>query len=132
MLATDLTAVSEPAHAQATALAASLGARLIIVNVIDPSDVSAESRRSRVDQLRAERERPLLAAVSDARGRGVEAAYILWTGDPGRSIVSAAEAEKADLVVVGTRALDAAGRFLLGSVSDWVVYHARCPVLVAR
>ena len=38
----------------------------------------------------------------------------------------------ADLVIVGTRGLDRAGRFLLGSVSDYVVYHSGCPVMVAR
>ena len=67
-----------------------------------------------------------------ARQRGVEAAFLLWTGEPGHSIVAAAEAEGADLIIVGTRGLDRAGRFLLGSVSDYVVYHSSVPVLVAR
>jgi len=44
----------------------------------------------------------------------------------------AAEAESADLIVVGSRALDPAGRFLLGSVSDYVVNNSTCPVLIAR
>jgi nucleotide-binding universal stress UspA family protein len=34
--------------------------------------------------------------------------------------------------VVGTRGLARAGRWLLGSVSDHVVHHASCPVLVVR
>jgi nucleotide-binding universal stress UspA family protein len=46
--------------------------------------------------------------------------------------VAAAEAESADLIVVGTRALDRAGKFLLGSVSDHVVNHSTCPVVIAR
>jgi nucleotide-binding universal stress UspA family protein len=46
--------------------------------------------------------------------------------------VAAAEAERADLIVVGTRALDRAGRFLLGSVSDYVVNNSTCPVMIAR
>ncbi len=75
---------------------------------------------------------PRLEIVGTARSRGVEATFLLWTGEPGKSIVAAVEAEGADMVVVGTRAMDRAGRFLLGSVSDYVVYHAACPVLVAR
>ena len=63
---------------------------------------------------------------------GIDAAFLLWTGEPGQGIVAAAEAEAADLIVVGTRGLDRAGRFLLGSVSDYVVYHSLCPVLVAH
>jgi len=135
LLATDLTPVSDRATSQAIDLAASLGARLLVVNVIDLGErgrVSPLSAGPRVDQQRAERERPLLAIVEEARARGVEAAFLLWTGEPGHSIVAAAEAEGADMVIVGTRGLDRAGRFLLGSVSDYVVYHSGCPVLVAR
>ncbi len=51
---------------------------------------------------------------------------------PGGSIAAAAEAEGADLVVVGTRGRSGAGRMFLGSVSDHVVRHAGCPVLVVR
>jgi nucleotide-binding universal stress UspA family protein len=131
LLATDLTPVSDDATRQAIDLAATLGARLLVVNVIDAAPRQV-SRQARVDQLRAEREPSLLEVVGRARERGVEATFLLWSGEPGRSIVAAAAAEKADLIVVGTRGLDRAGRFLLGSVSDHVVYHADCPVLVAR
>ena len=62
----------------------------------------------------------------------MEATFLVWTGDPGQSIVSAAEAEKADLVIVGTRALHRAGRLLLGSVSEYVVNRSPCPVLICR
>jgi len=132
LLATDLGPVSEQAAAQAIELAASLGARLLVVNVVDPTGQPVDGRARRVDQQRAEREPSLHELVGKARLRGVETTYLLWTGEPGRSIVAAAEAEGADLIVVGTRSLDRAGRFLLGSVSDYVVYHAGCPVLVAR
>ena len=73
-----------------------------------------------------------MAIVETARSAGVGATFLVWTGEPGQSIVAAAEAERADLVVVGTRALDRVGRFLLGSVSDYVVNRSRCPVLIAR
>lgn len=131
LLATDLTPVSDDATRQAIELAATLTARLLIVNVIDPAHRPV-GRQARIDQLRAEREPALIEVVERARQRGVEATFLLWTGEPGRSIVAAAAAESADLIVVGTRGLDRAGRFLLGSVSDHVVYHAPCPVLVAR
>ena len=135
LLATDLTAASEAATRQAISMAASLGARLLVVNVIDLGEggqVSPLSSLARVDQQRAVREGPLLQIVDRARTRGVDAAFLLWTGEPGQGVVAAAEAEGADLVIVGTRGLDRAGRFLLGSVSDYVVYHSACPVMVAR
>jgi nucleotide-binding universal stress UspA family protein len=135
LLATDLSPVSDLATDQAIELAASLGARLLVVNVIDFGErghASPLNLTARVDLQRAEREGPLLAIVERARSRGVEAAFLLWTGQAGEGIVAAASAEAADLVIVGTRGLDRAGRFLLGSVSDHVVYHATCPVMVAR
>lgn len=132
LLATDLMPVSEAATTQAIDLAASTGARLLVVNVIDPDSSDGGPRHGRLDQLRAGREPHLLDIVSRARNRRVEAAFLLWTGEAGRSIAAAAEAEGADLVIVGTRGLDLAGRFQLGSVSDYVVHHSGCPVLVAR
>ena len=137
LLATDLSPVSQDATIEAVELCRALSASLLVLNVIDAGQgfgikFRPSTPRSRLDQLRAEREQKLLGIVEQARGVGVHATFLVWTGEPGQSIVSAAEAENADLVVVGTRALDRAGRFLLGSVSDYVVNHSTCPVLIAR
>jgi nucleotide-binding universal stress UspA family protein len=58
--------------------------------------------------------------------------FLIWEGDPGESIVEAARAEHADLIVVGSHGRGGVGRFLIGSVSDHVVRHAPCPVMVVR
>ena len=47
-------------------------------------------------------------------------------------IVDEAEREHADLIVLGTRGLNTAKRWLMGSVSSPVVQHAPCNVLVVR
>ena len=137
LLATDLSAVSAEAADEAMGLCSAVRARLVVVNVIDQRQGFGRSllptaRAMRADQVRAERERRLLEVVGQARVSGIDASFLVWSGEPGQSIVAAAEAEDADLVVVGTRALDRAGRFLLGSVSDYVVNHSPCPVLIAR
>jgi nucleotide-binding universal stress UspA family protein len=51
---------------------------------------------------------------------------------PSDGIVRVAEETGADLVVVGSRGLGGIKRALMGSVSDSVVRHAHCPVLVVR
>ena len=53
-------------------------------------------------------------------------------GVPARAIVEAAEDWGADLVVVGSHGYGFWGRLALGSVSDAVVHHAPCSVLVVR
>jgi nucleotide-binding universal stress UspA family protein len=132
LLATDLLASSREATDRAVDLASRLAARLVIVNVLEKRRLAGGGSHERVDQARAERETHLVHVVRDARAAGVNAEFLVWQGDPGGSIAAAAEAEGADLVVVGTRGRSGAGRMLLGSVSDHVVRHAACPVLVVR
>jgi nucleotide-binding universal stress UspA family protein len=132
LLATDLTAASREATDRAIDLARRLGARLLIVNVLDKRRLVGGGSHERVDQARVEREAHLSKVVRDARTAGVTAEFLVWDGDPGGSIAAAAEAEQADLIVVGTRGRSGAERMFLGSVSDHVVRHAGCPVLVVR
>jgi nucleotide-binding universal stress UspA family protein len=53
-------------------------------------------------------------------------------GDARNVILRAAEAWRADLIVLGARGLGAVAGALLGSVSIGVARHARCPVLVVK
>jgi nucleotide-binding universal stress UspA family protein len=53
-------------------------------------------------------------------------------GAPARVIVDEAMDWKADLIVVGSHGRGFWGRLTLGSVSDAVIHHAPCSVLVAR
>jgi nucleotide-binding universal stress UspA family protein len=134
LLATDLTRASEVATDWAFALAERDGADLLVVSVIDPHELRQESQRSglRWDQVRDRRQAAAQELVVRGRPTGTKVSVLVWTGDPGESIVSAAEAEAADLIVVGTHGRGTIGRLLLGSVSEHVVRHAPCPVLVAR
>ena len=53
-------------------------------------------------------------------------------GRPYAEIVQLAEEQDAGIVVVGSTGQGGVRRALLGSVSESVVRHARCPVLVVR
>jgi nucleotide-binding universal stress UspA family protein len=66
------------------------------------------------------------------REAGLEARLLLREGDPAYEIIKAAETEGYDLIVVGHRGLSPIQAFLLGSVSNRVVSHAPCSVLVVR
>jgi len=48
------------------------------------------------------------------------------------AIIQFAKEEGIDLIVMGTKGKTAIRRFLLGSVTESVVHHAHCPVLVVR
>ena len=134
LLATDLTPSSAAATDEAFALAQGLGAALLVVSVIDPRALRLPGGRwaERVDQVRARREAAAEHLVERGRGLGVPVQCLVWVGEPGESIVEAADAEDADLILVGSHGRGGVGRVLLGSVSDFVVRHANCPVLVVR
>jgi nucleotide-binding universal stress UspA family protein len=53
-------------------------------------------------------------------------------GTPGQMIVETADDWKPDFIVVGSHGRGFWARSLLGSVSDAVVHHAQCSVLVVR
>jgi nucleotide-binding universal stress UspA family protein len=53
-------------------------------------------------------------------------------GTAAEEIVSAANDPEVGLVVVGARGLGPVKRLLLGSVSEQVVHHAECPILIVR
>ena len=86
---------------------------------VDPADAEARTK-----------------ALAEAReyleGRGIKGVFVEGHGNPADVIVQEAEESGADLIVVGTRGLNAARRLVMGSVSTNVVHHAPCDVLVVR
>jgi nucleotide-binding universal stress UspA family protein len=133
LLATDMTTASAGATDQALELAHDLHASLLAVSVIDVEDGARSGRRlPRMDQRRAAREDAAQALVLRGRRQGVGVSFLVWEGEPGPAIVEAAVSEEADLVVVGTHGRGSLGRLLIGSVSEYVVRNAPCPVLVVR
>ena len=66
-----------------------------------------------------------------AQGGSVAQAH-LRIGSPAREVVELAEEIDAGLIVMGSRGLGGMKRTLMGSVSESVIRHAHCPVLVVR
>ncbi len=133
LLGTDLSAASDLATDWAFDLAERERTELLVVSVIDPAELRRVGRPGlRVDQARELREDKAVELVTRGRRLGVDVRFLVWTGEPGPSLVEAAEAEGAGLIVVGSHGRGALGRLFLGSVSEYVVRHAPCPVLVVR
>jgi nucleotide-binding universal stress UspA family protein len=87
-----------------------------------------------IERQAEQRGREMLdAEVQRVRSAGGTVAQAhLMTGDAAREIVHLAEDIEAGLVVMGSRGRGGIRRTLMGSVSDSVVRHAHCPVLVVR
>lgn len=63
---------------------------------------------------------------------GVKISSDVLFGSPDSRIVETAEEMSADLIVLGSHGYKRWERLLLGSVSDSVVHHAHCSVLIVR
>lgn len=74
-----------------------------------------------------------LRDVAEQFRQGSYEAKIQWRyGDPPLGILESAREHEVQLIVVGARGLKGIKRFLLGSVSQKVVMHASCSVLIVR
>jgi nucleotide-binding universal stress UspA family protein len=72
------------------------------------------------------------SAVGVLRDHGWQAEGVSLEGDPKTQITDFAKEWGADLVVVGSCDLPAVERFFVGSVSQSVVKHSPCSVLVEK
>jgi nucleotide-binding universal stress UspA family protein len=112
---------SEPAVAAASfaiSLAGAERARLTLACAIETPG----------DKSRAE---ALLQRVADsASSQYVEAATLVLEGEPVAELLGAAEAQRADAIVVGTHARRGLELFFLGSVAAGIVRGGRLPAIV--
>jgi nucleotide-binding universal stress UspA family protein len=67
-----------------------------------------------------------------AMRHGVQADYEYAVGEPGKLICQLAKEHGVDLIIVGRRGRRGMSEMLLGSVSNYVVHHAPCQVLVVQ
>ena len=74
----------------------------------------------------------LLAELMHESPREIKAKTQVEIGTPAEVIVETAEDGHFDLVVMGSRGFVAIKSLLMGSVSQYVLQHAHCPVLVVR
>ena len=132
MVAVDGSQQSNWAVQVAASLAPPLGARVVVVHVMDlnaygasevaigEADLLAELRR-RADEVFAG------ALAQFPQGAAVQ--RLLREGDPGKEIVASAAEWEADLLVMGTHGRGLLATFLLGSTAETVIRGAHCPVL---
>lgn len=117
------------------------GNQLILVHSAEPPMMSTSQAvmlsQSVWDQmLESEKEKvkELEAKYADKmRANGMTGKIkAIFSNKPGEVIADVAREEKACMIVMGTRGLGTLRRTIMGSVSDYVVHHSHCPVVVCR
>jgi nucleotide-binding universal stress UspA family protein len=139
LLATDGSRDAELARTTAVDMATSTDSELHVVTVA-PGYPSVDVNIPQVvEQLHTQAEKVLQEQVEKIEQAGGKVAQKhLKIADPmgerhrAQQIVRVAEEIGAGLIVIGSRGRGGVRRALMGSVSDSVVRHAHCPVLVVR
>lgn len=137
LLAVDGSEGSRKAARFAADLASATRAKLFLLTVLERPTVvpfgplESYAIGTHESQAQVEAARAMMDEIAAGLPPG-EVEKIVEFGVPAEVIAQQAEKLDVDLVVVGSHGHTAAGRFLLGSVSDRVVHHAPRPVTVVR
>ena len=139
-VAIDFSPNSDEALRQAHDRALSTGAQLAVCHIV-PNELRSNllfPDISRIAALNFPLEMKQIAEAAAARVAEItgrtegEFELIVDDGTPQALILNRAEEWLADLVIVGSHGQTSAADALLGSVTDSVIRHAHCPVLIVR
>ena len=103
------------------------GARLVVVNSHRGGhDFDGEAARTAEAELDRVRER------LEAAGIEHDLRQLVRGFEPAEDLISIAEANQADLIVIGLRRRSPVGKLILGSNAQRILLDAKCPVLAVK
>jgi len=137
---TDFSDASEPAMRRAATMASDAGAELHLVHVMNPSAfIPPQMVVEFPDTAIAEVEKDVGARLEALRARLLDAlppekvvCAVLSHPNAASAITEYAEEHGIDTIVIGSHGRTGLERWLIGSVAEKVVRHARCDVFVIR
>jgi len=107
-----------------------------VFEVLEPMDISISPEFSQELESSAHEKAQEFAEQAAAQIRerfpNIDLTAQVSMGTPDRLLIEAAKQWQADLIVIGSHGRGFWGRMLLGSITDSLVHHAPCSVLVVR
>ena len=138
LIPTDGSNPSKPSVEMALNLAEAHDATLHVLYIVDqPTSVSGMGEGfsgldDLLDALEERGQQATKAVVEQARERDIETTAAVRRGNPPDDILSYAEDNDIDVIVMGTHGRTGVKRALLGSVTENVVRHSEIPVLTVH
>jgi nucleotide-binding universal stress UspA family protein len=136
---TDFSENAEASLAYAEEIASRFDADLILVHVL--LDIpffyssflgDSSAYLEALEKAREEASGELESIARNLRNKGIAARIMLLEGSPYSEIISFAENQGADLIVMSTRGPKGLERIIIGSTAEKVVRNAPCPVLTVH
>lgn len=131
LYATDFSPGAEKAGVCVTALARHYGSKVQLVHVVDLSaGFETPDAGICIDIFRRSGEENLAKAKAQLAALGIKVEATLREGlDTAKEVLQAADERSVDLIVSGTRGPTGLSRLAPGSVPEYLIHHANCPVL---
>jgi nucleotide-binding universal stress UspA family protein len=124
---------AEKALELALAVAFGMGSKVTILAVAQlPEPFVAVELQAALDDAHDHYDRRLQKIAVSAAENGIPVETAIVVGHPAEQIIRHAEKEHSDLIVVGRRGRSTIQKLVMGSVSERVMQHAPCPVMVTR
>jgi nucleotide-binding universal stress UspA family protein len=147
LVAVDLSTNNEKIVSEAILVAKAIGAKLMLIHVLSededshpPYPLITEMGYYPLNNIIFEDyetyEKKGLALLRSytnrATAEGLETEFTQTVGNPGKMICDMAQNWEADLIVIGRRGHSGWNELVLGSVSNYVLHHARCSVFIVQ
>ncbi|NDJ16112.1 universal stress protein [Myxacorys almedinensis] len=145
LVAIDRSSESRSVFEAALAMAKASHASLMVLHVLSPFDetyptdpyigVPTIATQVYLDRWKEQEQigiEILRSLQTEATYAGVPTEFTQNLGEPGRTICALAKTWNADLILIGRRGLNGLSELFLGSVSNYVVHHAPCSVLIVQ
>jgi len=152
LVAMDFSGIGKYVFDEALSLAKALKANLMLVHVLSAeeegspsmsmfssfgyypvvSNATQEFYREQWESFEKQGLELLRSRTDEATAAGVNTEFTQTSGSPGRTICDLAQTWGADSLVIGRRGRSGLSELLLGSVSNYVLHHAPCSVLVVQ
>lgn len=139
LVGTDGSPTADLAVRHAAQLAKSCNARLTVATAYFPDPATAKVADQAPEEIRwrvtdaAGAEGRAAGAVEIAKGVGVGDVRVrTGRGDPADVLLELADDTGADVIVVGSKGMSSASRFILGNVPNKVSHRAPCDLIIVR
>jgi nucleotide-binding universal stress UspA family protein len=134
----DASELARSALPVAVELAQTLGASIVLFHTVTPPALVYPGFKAAwmdprfVEEMVESARTSLTSIASEIKSRGIPTGFLVSTGSAVDSIIEAAEAGSADMVVMSTHGRSGVGRLVLGSIADAVVRRSCTPVMLVR
>jgi len=133
LIAVDGSESASKAFRRSVYLAQKCNSKLDLVHAVQ-CEVGGDSANTfeMIEELKDKAKKILEEYRIEAVKNNVPIQITIMQGDPAKVIIEIAKAKSYDLIIMGTRGRSSFQELLIGSVSQKVIHHASCPVMVVR